>query len=144
MRVLLISASRLLGKALKQGLEEEGFQVAVARDHDQGDNQARTAAPDAILLDLASPEDASLALLRRWRRDGLTAPVLLLTVPGNDDTGARDVEANQRLTKPFRLQELLDWLRTLLPRAREGPGGTVRDETDYQGPGGERVPVAIR
>lgn len=129
MHVLLIGAYRLLVKALKQGLEEEGFTVAVAHDAAEGDLRLRTAAYHVLILDLTPPQEAGLALLRRWRRAGLQTPVLVLTGPGTDDrTGALDAGANDWLTKPFELEELLARLRAVA-------GSINRDRP--QAPGGE-------
>src|SRR5437763_14542248 len=82
MRVLLIEDHKPLCRALRQGLEEEGFAVDVADDGEEGDFKARTAQYDVIILDLMLPKTDGLTLLQGWRRDGLGAHVLILTARG--------------------------------------------------------------
>jgi DNA-binding response OmpR family regulator len=83
MRLLLIEDHRPLVRALKQGLEEEGFAVDIAADGQEGDFKARTAEYDVIILDLMLPREDGLSLLRRWRKDGLETHVLILTARGS-------------------------------------------------------------
>jgi DNA-binding response OmpR family regulator len=115
MRVLLIEPYPVLAKALKRGLEEEGFTVEVA----WGDpNQLPCLPPTdfgAIILDLGRPRESSLSLLQGWRRVGLTTYVLVLTTPGDNEDAAcgLDAWADEWLTKPFELEELLVRLRSV-------------------------------
>src|SRR5947199_1664765 len=81
-RLLLIEDHKPLQRALRQGLEEEGFAVDVADDGEEGDFKARTAQYDVIILDLMLPKTDGLTLLQGWRRDGLGAHVLILTARG--------------------------------------------------------------
>src|SRR5438552_1024994 len=75
---------------------------------------AQAAAADAIILDSAHPEADDHSLLRRWRQDGLTTPVLLLTDSSSlDKANGGDVGADDYLAKPFELEELLSRLRAL-------------------------------
>ncbi len=121
MQILLIEQHALLARALKQGLEEEGFAVTVAAT---GPEQSRTvpASVDAVILDLSLPEEASLFQLRRLRRDGLTTPVLLLTT-GKKSQGrpGRTDQASDSLSKPFELEELFSRLRRLLHQPDQTP-----------------------
>src|SRR5438876_1375459 len=78
-RVLLIEDHKPMVRALKQGLEEEGFAVDTAYDGEEGDYKARTANYDVIILDLMLPKKDGLALLKEWRRTGLNTHVLVLT-----------------------------------------------------------------
>src|SRR5215813_5694458 len=71
-RVLLIEDQKALVRALKQGLEEEGFAVDTAHDGEEGDYKANTAEYDVIILDLMLPKQDGLTLLQRWRRKGLS------------------------------------------------------------------------
>jgi DNA-binding response OmpR family regulator len=68
MRVLLIEDHKPLLRALRQGLEEEGFAVDVAADGEEGDFKARTSEYDVIILDLMLPKVDGLTLLQNWRR----------------------------------------------------------------------------
>src|SRR6266704_3579759 len=114
-RVLLIEDHRPLVRALKQGLEEEGFAVDVAYDGEEGGYKAQTADYDVIILDLMLPKEDGLSLLQRWRRNGLTTHVLVLTARGGIEDKVRGLNlgADDYLTKPFELEELLARLRAL-------------------------------
>src|SRR6516162_2785361 len=120
-RVLLIEDHKPMLRALKQGLEEEGFAVDVAADGEEGDYKARTAEYDVIILDLMLPKEDGLSLLQRWRRDGIKTHVLVLTARGSieDKVKGLDLGADDYLTKPFELEELLARLRALIRRRHQ-------------------------
>src|SRR4051794_2091325 len=105
MRVLLIEDHKPLTRALKQGLEEEGFAVDVAYDGEEGDDKARSADYDVIILDVMLPKEDGYSLLQRWRRDGLTMHVLMLTARStmHDKVHGLDLGADDYLSKPFQL-----------------------------------------
>src|SRR5438270_629262 len=120
-RLLLIEDHKPLVRALRQGLEEEAFAVDVAYDGPEGDFKARSAEYDVIILDVMLPGEDGLSLLRRWRRDGLKAHVLVLTAKGSIEDKVRglDLGADDYLTKPFELEELLARLRALIRRGHQ-------------------------
>jgi DNA-binding response OmpR family regulator len=120
-RVLLVEDHKPLVRALKQGLEEEGFAVDTAYDGEEGNYKARTAEYDVIVLDLMLPKEDGLSLLQRWRREGLKAHVLVLTARGGIEDKVRglDTGADDYLTKPFELEELLARLRALIRRGHQ-------------------------
>jgi DNA-binding response OmpR family regulator len=120
-RVLLIEDHKPLVRALRQGLEEEGFAVDVAHDGEEGNYKARTAEYDVIILDLMLPKTDGLSLLQGWRREGLTTHVLVLTARGSIEDKVRglDFGADDYLTKPFELEELLARLRALIRRGHQ-------------------------
>jgi DNA-binding response OmpR family regulator len=121
LRVLLIEDHKPLVRALKQGLEEEGFAVDTAHDGEEGDYKARTAPYDVIILDIMLPKEDGLSLLQRWRRNGLSTHVLVLTARGSieDKVKGLDLGADDYLTKPFELGELLARLRALIRRGHQ-------------------------
>ena len=121
MRVLLVEDHKPLVRALRQGLEEEGFAVDAAYDGEEGDFKARSAQYDVIILDLMLPKEDGLSLLQRWRRDGLGAHVLVLTARSGIEDKVRglDMGADDYLTKPFQLEELLARLRALVRRGHQ-------------------------
>lgn len=118
MRVLIVEDHKPLVRTLKQALEEEGFAVDTALDGEEGAYKAKATTYDAIILDLMLPKEDGLSLLRRWRRDGLTTHVLMLTARGaiEDKVRGLDLGADDYLTKPFELNELLARLRALVRR----------------------------
>jgi DNA-binding response OmpR family regulator len=121
MRVLLIEDHKPLVRALKQGLEEEGFAVDTAFDGEEGDFKARSAEYDVVILDVMLPKGDGLTLLQSWRRDGMATHVLLLTARSaiEDKVRGLDLGADDYLTKPFELEELLARLRALIRRGHQ-------------------------
>jgi DNA-binding response OmpR family regulator len=127
-RVLLIEDHKPLVRALKQGLEEEGLAVDVAFDGEEGAYKAETADYDVIVLDLMLPKEDGLSLLQRWRRAGLNTHVLVLTARSSieDKVHGLDLGADDYLTKPFQLEELLARLRALVRRQHQVKDPMVR------------------
>jgi DNA-binding response OmpR family regulator len=121
MRVLLVEDHQPLVRVLKQGLEEEGFAVDAAKDGEEADYKATTAEYDVIILDLMLPKEDGLSLLKRWRANGMKTHVLVLTAKSSieDKVKGLDTGADDYLTKPFELEELLARLRALVRRGHQ-------------------------
>ena len=119
--LLLIEDHKPLVRVLKKGLEEEGFAVDVAYDGEEGNFKAQAANYDAIILDLMLPKIDGITLLKEWRRAGLKTHVLVLTARTSieDKVHGLDSGADDYLTKPFELDELLARLRALVRRGHE-------------------------
>jgi DNA-binding response OmpR family regulator len=126
--MLLVEDHKPLVRALRQGLEEEGLAVDVAMDGEEADFKARTAEYDAIVLDIMLPKKDGLTLLKEWRQSGLKAHVIMLTARGTleDKVRGLDSGADDYLTKPFELEELLARLRALLRRGHEVKDPVIR------------------
>jgi DNA-binding response OmpR family regulator len=120
-KVLLVEDHKPLVRALKQGLEEEGFAVDIAYDGEEGKYKATTATYDVIVLDLMLPKIDGLTLLHDVRKQGVTTHVLILTAKGalDDKVKGLDLGADDYLTKPFELGELLARLRALVRRSHQ-------------------------
>ena len=90
-------------------------------DGEEGDFKARAAEYDVIILDLMLPKMDGLSLLQSWRRDGLKTHVLVLTARSSieDKVSGLDLGADDYLTKPFELEELLARLRALIRRGHQ-------------------------
>ncbi len=100
----------------------------VAVDGEEADFKARTAEYDAIILDIMLPKKDGLTLLKEWRQAGLKSHVIMLTARGTleDKVRGLDTGADDYLTKPFELEELLARLRALLRRGHEVKDPVIR------------------
>jgi DNA-binding response OmpR family regulator len=127
-RVLLVEDHKQLVKALRQGLEEEGYAVDVALDGEEGDYKAKTVEYDLVILDVMLPKIDGLTLLQRWRKAGVTTHVLMLTARDQleDKVKGLDTGADDYLTKPFELEELLARVRALVRRGHEVKDPIIR------------------
>lgn len=128
MRVLLVEDQAALLKALRQGLEEEGFAVDTAADGEEADVKARTTPYDVIVLDIMLPKIDGLTLLKKWRGNGVSTHVLMLTARGtlSDKVAGLDVGADDYLTKPFELDELLARVRALVRRGHQSKNPLIK------------------
>jgi DNA-binding response OmpR family regulator len=113
MRVLLIEHHQLMARPLKRGLEEEGFDVKIARGAGEVDPTLLDGTNDVIIMDLPIQEEDSLSLLQCWRHAGMNTPVLLLTADNEDEVMHTGLGVVNFLTKPFELEELFSRLRRL-------------------------------
>jgi DNA-binding response OmpR family regulator len=120
MRILLVEDDAVIASSLSKGLREEAYAVDVATDGDAAVSQAAINPYDAIVLDVMLPKRDGFAVCRELRQRGLTTPVLMLTARDavRDRITGLDTGADDYLTKPFELGELLARLRALL---RRGP-----------------------
>ena len=119
-RVLVVDDDRRLVRALKRGLEGEGFAVDVAFDGDEGLWHATEHSYDALVLDVMLPGMSGLELCAKLRDAGDWAPILMLTARGgeHDEAHALDTGADDFLSKPFSYVVLVARLRALLRRGR--------------------------
>jgi len=116
--ILVVDDEPAVREALRAGLEFEGYQVTTAADGLGALEQIAKSMPDALVLDVMMPRMDGLTVLRRLRSFNPSLPVLLLTA--RDTVGDRvtglDVGADDYLTKPFDLDELLARIRAMLRR----------------------------
>ena len=120
MRVLVVEDEVKMARALRRGLEQEGYAVDTAADGEEGLFQGTENPYDAIVLDVMLPKLDGFEVCRRLRAAGRWAPVLMLTARDavSDRIAGLDVGADDYLVKPFSFGELLARLRALL---RRGP-----------------------
>jgi two-component system, OmpR family, response regulator len=118
-RILVVEDEEALARQLATSLEAAGYAVDAAADGERADFLASTEPYDAVILDLGLPRIDGLTLLRRWRDAGLFLPVLVLTARGSWHEKVQGIDggADDYLSKPFRMEELLARLRALIRRA---------------------------
>jgi two-component system OmpR family response regulator len=118
MRILVVEDELKMAALLRRGLTEEGHAVDVAANGDDGVWMAQAAEYDAIVLDLMLPGLDGVSVCRRWRENGVWAPVLMLTARDGieDRVAGLDAGADDYLRKPFSFAELLARLRALARR----------------------------
>jgi len=120
-RILVVDDDKHLARAVKRGLEAEGFAVDVAFDGDEGEWLATENPYDAMVLDVMLPGRDGYELCSRLREAGNWAPILMLTAKNgvNDEAQALDTGADDFLAKPFAYVVLVARLRALLRRGRD-------------------------
>ena len=118
-RVLVVEDEARLSRQLAETIDAAGYAVDTAADGAKADFLARTEQYDAVILDLGLPRMDGLTALRGWREAGLTVPVLILTARGSwhEKVQGIDVGADDYVSKPFQMEELLARLRALIRRS---------------------------
>lgn len=143
MRILVAEDDRRLADVLEQSLSEAGWEVVVVHDGQAAFGRALSdeIPYDVLLLDWMLPGMDGLSVCRRLRSIGLSTPVLMLTarVEVRDRVDGLDAGADDYLSKPFDLDELLARLRALRRRSAYGQGAVVEVGDLVVDPGSRRV-----
>lgn len=118
-KILVVEDDRNLLDVLKYNLVKEGYNVLTATDGVQALEIARTQRPELIVLDIMLPELNGLDVCRILRKD-MTVPILILTAKGDevDKIVGLEIGADDYMTKPFSVRELLARIRAMLRRAK--------------------------
>jgi DNA-binding response OmpR family regulator len=127
MRILVVEDERKLARLIGRGLEEGGHVVDLAYDGDEGIARAGERIHDIIVMDIMLPKHSGLDICRWLRGQRITTPVLMLTARDQieDKVEGLDAGADDYLTKPFAIEELLARVRALGRRmAPAGAAGT--------------------
>ncbi len=153
MRILVIEDESKVGCFIKRALEEESYAVDLCEDGAKGLEMALGTDYDLLVVDLMLPSISGLDILKRVRRERIRAPVLILSAQSQIDQRVKglDAGADDYLTKPFAIDELLARVRALLRRgATESPGilqvddlvltPATRDVTR----GGQRIELTLK
>ena len=126
MRVLVVEDETKVGCFIKRALEEESYAVDLCEDGAKGLEMALATNYDLIVVDLMLPSMSGMEILNAIRRERIQTPVMILTAQSQVDQRVKglDAGADDYLTKPFAIDELLARVRALLRR-----GATDRKST---------------
>lgn len=119
-RILIIEDDRAILRGLKDNLEYESYEVLTATDGEQGYSLIQEHQPDLIVLDLMIPKMDGYELCQKVRREGIDTPILMLTARSEevDRVQGLDLGADDYVTKPFSVPELLARIRAILRRVQ--------------------------
>src|SRR4026209_1077599 len=117
--ILIVDDEYAVARGLQYALEQEGYQVTIAGSGEEALSVARDLAPDLVVLDVRMPGIDGFETLRRLRSGGSKAPVLMLTAGDEemDKVIGLELGADDYMTKPFGLRELMSRIKALLRRA---------------------------
>lgn len=115
-RILIVEDEAKIARVIQLELEHEGYTVEIARDGRKGLDKVKQNHHDLVLLDIRLPELNGLEVLRRIRKSGNTLPVILLTARNStpDKVSGLDQGADDYISKPFEIEELLARIRACL------------------------------
>ena len=127
-RILVVEDDTSILRGLVDNLEYESYEVITATDGEAGYRLIQEKEPDLIILDLMLPKLSGYELCRKVRDEGVTTPILMLTARGEeaDRVLGLDLGADDYVTKPFSIRELLARIRAILRRSQ--PSYTMPDE----------------
>jgi len=123
--VLAIEDDPAILRGLSDNLRFEGYEVITASDGETGYQLQRERKPDLIVLDLMLPRMSGLEFCRKLRAEKIQTPILMLTARSEepDRVLGLDLGADDYVTKPFSVRELMARVRALLRRSQPGPDG---------------------
>jgi two-component system, OmpR family, response regulator MprA len=127
-KILVVDDERAVRESLGRALELEGYDVELAADGGEALYRLEAVQPDAVILDVLMPGVDGLEVARRVRKAGNRVPLLMLTAREavEDRVAGLDAGADDYVTKPFALEELVARLRALLRRSTDGSGEALR------------------
>lgn len=119
MRILVVEDDTALNRQIVEALNEAGYAVDSAFDGQEGHFLGDTEPYDAVILDIGLPKMDGITVVEKWRRDGRTMPVLMVTARDrwSDKVAGIDAGADDYVAKPFHMEEVLARLRALIRRA---------------------------
>jgi len=118
-RLLVVEDDKDLNRQIQTALEEAGYVVDTAHDGEDGHFLGETEPYDAVILDIGLPTMDGISVLENWRRANLKMPVLILTARDrwSDKVAGMDAGADDYVSKPFHMEEVLARVRALLRRS---------------------------
>ena len=130
MKILLVEDETRLRSRLTDDLSRRGYAVDVADNGVDAEHLGTEWPYDAVILDLGLPQRSGLEVLRNWRKQGNSVPVLILTARGAwyEKVDGFNAGADDYVAKPFRAEELFARLGALIRHAHSQPTGAVTAE----------------
>lgn len=115
-KVLIVEDESKISRFLQLELEHEGYSAEIAEEGRKGYTMAQTGKFDIIILDLMLPNLSGIEICRRLRAEGVSTPIIMLTAKDDvsDKVTGLDIGANDYMTKPFAVEELLARMRVAL------------------------------
>jgi DNA-binding response OmpR family regulator len=135
-KILIVEDEPAILRGLQDNLRLEGFEVLTASDGESGYKLAVEAKPDLMILDLMLPRMSGYEVCRKLRTEGVNTPILILTARSEetDRVLGLDLGADDYVTKPFSIRELLARVRALLRRAAPAvPAVAAFDQLRFSG-----------
>ena len=124
-KILIVEDDDSIILGLERGLQAEGYETQTARTGSEGFRLAKEIQPNLLILDLMLPGMSGLEICKRLREEGVSMPVFMLTAKSeeNDKVLGLELGADDYITKPFSLRELLARIKAHLRRKESGPQG---------------------
>jgi two-component system response regulator RegX3 len=134
-RILVVEDEEALADTVRYNLEREGYRVTVEGDGQKGLARAMEEGPDLIILDLMLPGMSGLDVCRAIRSES-QVPIIMVTAKDSeaDKVSGLELGADDYVTKPFSMRELISRVRAILRRARSVESGSSETETVESGP----------
>lgn len=130
-RIIVIEDDLAILRGLRDNLEYESYEVYTATDGEHGYRLIQKHHPHLIVLDLMMPKMSGYELCRKVRSEGIATPILMLTARSEEADRVRglDLGADDYVTKPFSVPELLARIRAILRRVK--PSTTLPDRLNF-------------
>ncbi len=118
-KILVVDDEQNMRTGLKDNLEFEGYEVETANDGEEGLKKILVNNYDLIILDVMMPKKSGFDVCKETRKNGITTPIILLTAKGEeiDKVVGLEIGADDYVTKPFSLRELLARVKAILRRS---------------------------
>ncbi len=128
MKVLVVEDEPKISEFLRSGLTGDGFLVTIATTGEEAKRLAKSDSFAAYILDIMLPDFDGIELCRKFRDDGITVPILMLTAKDalHDKVKGLSAGADDYLTKPFEYEELVARLRALIRKTQGYPRSTIQ------------------
>jgi DNA-binding response OmpR family regulator len=132
-KILIIEDDLAILRGLKDNLEYESYEVITATDGEKGYCFIQEKKPDLIILDLMLPKMSGYEICRKVREEGPATPILMLTARGEevDRVLGLDMGADDYVTKPFSVPELLARIRSIFRRVQQSKAGDLPDTLEF-------------